>query len=425
MSSRPPIVRRRPLTSASDNAPSLPEPAPSQQSTIRTPLSPIYVANSVLKHSPPEGTPSPLRQLERGWKEKRRLHLKDASLRAQTNSVRFAITSSTSALLTPPSTPPPSQNFAIIRKDANNPIDTVHTGLSSGSNCTINPEQPVNSQTATSARNTDTPHHIRPILSYPLPSTSCPVPLIKGKKDTINVSSPGSMYEVILRLEEGRVVKVRRGGFIAELFMKRKGQIQERLLDMKDVGKWTETEKRDWQNISDVISDFKRMTIRVKMFLPLGHLRITCSSPPDIILTFQTDSLSKGYLAPNADSKTREINQPQVRDDNRWEVQVRMLYSRYRNELKIDTYTYHARKTYLNRGFGCLKTKRTIPLLQQDDMLRRQPTAKDVNGITAEDVANTIGIQRNTEIAEWKEEEREALKRLWTLRHEWERWDDF
>ncbi|WVW79647.1 hypothetical protein I302_101616 [Kwoniella bestiolae CBS 10118] len=475
MSSNVPLTRRRPKPSTA-HYPELPPPIPSPPSRQghTTSRRPSVVASTI--HEILQDTPSPLRELERGWKETRRKRLGIVSLAdensprddtitqvgydrlrgnnpydaGETNfhretftgkepgggvmerpsgneyrrnrntvNVRF-ITSSSSALLTPPDTPPaspkvPDNSIPNRKKDqqassrAKGNIPTrprQHSIISSS--CPPVPPQPV---TIPQPRK----HTIKPILSHPLPPTSRPVRIQKNKRDTIYIPSQPSRYEVVLDVVGGQTIRVGRGGRTVEFISGsggRKGK--RRVLDIEEVEKWSNEDKRDWENFNGVVEGFKRIIPRIKIFHPLGHLSITCSSPPDISFSFQKTMESSNINTPSKSTDSSSRESPGFKD-MRTRARVRVVYSRSIRELKIDLVCANS----LNREK--LRTRRVIHIARQFDG-NFAVDGKRGEDMTLQDIIHRLGVAG--EPGDWREEEKEGVRRLWDLKNEWLRWDD-
>ncbi|WVF65299.1 hypothetical protein IAT40_000023 [Kwoniella sp. CBS 6097] len=220
--------------------------------------------------------------------------------------------------------------------------------------------------------------HFNPIISHPLPPTYKPVPMSKGHSDTIFIHQPSSSLELTLRLQGGRTIDVYKGGekvrFIDRLPTKDKGNrvmMKKRVIRLGQWKNWGEEATRDWRNLSGVVDEFKRLTPRIKLYHPLGHMTITCSSPPDVIINFRFETEPKlvhstAFSNANAigksngtPSRTRNVDwrdPPWPTDDiaedaaqnssSSWTqampktrgrtVKLRILYSRSKKEIQLD-----------------------------------------------------------------------------------------
>ncbi|WOO81443.1 uncharacterized protein LOC62_03G004966 [Vanrija pseudolonga] len=129
---------------------------------------------------------------------------------------------------------------------------------------------------------------------------------------------------------------------------------------------------------------------RVKLFTAMGDLVITCSDPPDIILSFSVNPASDDSAAP-AEGLTRR--------------KARVRYSRKSGTVTLDT----ASKTTSTgaSGSNTLRTRRTA-----------QSGRTEEGAATREDDTAALGILVGDD---WSELEREAVRRLVSLREEWER----
>jgi hypothetical protein len=125
------------------------------------------------------------------------------------------------------------------------------------------------------------------------------------------------------------------------------------------------------------------------MYLPLGQLVITCSTPPDIVLSYTTTERGMGE-------------------------KVRITYSRAISQLRVDVSYNSARTLCLKEqdtAGESFKSKRVIPL--------RLPTEH-----VAKDVTVGLGLRvKGDGMGEWSQVERDGLARFWDARDEWRRWD--
>ncbi|WWC90951.1 uncharacterized protein L201_005889 [Kwoniella dendrophila CBS 6074] len=427
MTSVPTCTRRRPLSVSviheAHLEPALPEPIPCPI----TPLVTSYRSNLSrglgLGHHQDEYTPSPLKELEKRWKETRRRRMgngeSDNNVKnrfikhnvheidepTRRNNVRFA--SSSSALLTPPSTPPRSPQLSA--KETQYEQAVLHSAKPNrgkkGNTAPAYPAIPPDLQSVS-------PQAFHPITSSPLPPTVKPVPILKAKEDTIYVHSPASSYELTLNLAVGQVIRVRKGGMVIEL-TSGTGREKARILRLRDFENWSKYEKRDWENVSGVVEGFKRITPRVKLYHPLGHLIMTCSSPPDIIISFRL-----GFETPRSSPRNLKYNQQnghKMTMRRQGYSRVKVIYSRSKSEMKVDTIckdtSHHSKES--------LKTQRLIKLSPHN----QQENLDKGEGLSSlEELAVELGFQ--TDFQDWKEEENEGLRRLWFLRDEWGRWDN-
>ncbi|WVQ92975.1 hypothetical protein IAU59_000037 [Kwoniella sp. CBS 9459] len=349
---------------------------------------------------------------------------------------------------------------------------------------------------------------LKPILAHPLPPTPRPVPLSKGYTDFIYIYPPASPLELSLYLGEGRVIEVSRGGQKAVFTHGGEGDRDAdededededgngrtkytRVIRLEDRGTWSKEERRDWENLSGVVENFKRITPRIKLYHPLGHLTITCSSPPDVILTFQlefrprpipalpntvVDRLgalgaaqarprprnadSRGVPSVEADSSPQAPPRPSLSRTRetceRDLIKVRIRYSRAIDQLRIDTERGRSGvieperyRTKRSVALDCIASQTSdkplppaslpeSPLAttrRQDTSTRSQtlqqaattspdlgagPGSGSAGHIDMENASLFLGLR--SDLRGWREEEREALRRLWALRGEWLRW---
>lgn len=130
------------------------------------------------------------------------------------------------------------------------------------------------------------------------------------------------------------------------------------------------------------------LTIQVKLYLPLGQLSITCSTLPDIVLTFD---------------HTTDHSTASIQDVHTGHTKVRVRLSRVMGEITIDI-SHIAPQTGER-----LRSKRTI----------KSGSQVSVSGT---DIPQCLeGILRHA--VGWSRVEREGLRRMIELRTEWERYD--
>ncbi|OCF56156.1 hypothetical protein L486_06097 [Kwoniella mangroviensis CBS 10435] len=447
MTSGTPILRRRPLSTknpsiehgSSPGHVATPPRQTNRSSPHRAALSSTLRYDQVI-----EDTPSPLRELERGWKEIRRnrlgipqpmdgdetaIQLRHTQYEQSQNpknideehqkvlrgdrmrqidsydgikrnvrqrnkdqvNVRF-VTSSSSALLTPPQTPPESPKSphvhlsSTINEQSEYPPPnsmTVGPRLSTAKSAFVKspilPNQAHKEQPFTRKA-------LQPILSYPLPPTSHPVPIQKNKKDTIYIPSQPSSYEMILYLVGGRIIKVKKGGSLVDFTTEDSmGKVRERTLYTSRAEQWDEEDRRDWKNLRGVVEGFKRITPRSPL------------TPPD----FRNDKMETSELSSRTESTKRVCK-------------VRLVYSRSIRELRLDTASTNVLREEK------IRTRRIVRISRQvgSTSMKEQKTRRqdDFEGICRY-------FSLDTELLDWKEEEKEALRTLWALRDEWVRWD--
>ncbi|WRT69324.1 uncharacterized protein IL334_006308 [Kwoniella shivajii] len=445
MSSCPLRPRRRPLsTESSGPSSTLPIEIPKFEARVTelgalTPNRISFIERLKVDHL--EDTPSPLRDLEKGWKDTRRRRLEgDKRLmeaRSQLpggrpvsntkgkgfkenneyrsssnqNNVRFT-TFSTSAPLTPPTTPPHSPRCSSNLFPKNSDEVVIIPVPDQPIRTTIEiPQAAVRRPTTTLARLTPqqvSKPTIHPILAYPLPPTPRPVPLIQGKIDTIYILTSSSPFELILLLDGGKRIKILRGGRAIQTSTEAKKDGQ-RVLDLANTADWTKKDERDWENVRAIVERFKRITTNVKMYHSLGNLSITCSSPSDLILSFQVDSDPLSRISPKRTYETTFTGKRNVVGNG--EIKVRLVYSRLISECRIDTTTVLRDRRHDEK----LRTKRIVAVSQS---LGRLHYAK-LGRTDIEDVGIHLGLLSN--FIDWREEEKEAVRRLWALKDEWQK----
>jgi hypothetical protein len=108
-------------------------------------------------------------------------------------------------------------------------------------------------------RKADTPINVpRPVLAHPLPPT--PTPMILGHKTTLFIpeQSQSCPHECVLRIGRRRI-SVMRGGEMIEVA----SGTQVSRMRLAEHKKWSQTETRQWETVSDLLEQVKRKTPRV------------------------------------------------------------------------------------------------------------------------------------------------------------------
>ncbi|WVN87887.1 uncharacterized protein L203_103084 [Cryptococcus depauperatus CBS 7841] len=227
-----------------------------------------------------------------------------------------------------------------------------------------------------------------PVKAYPLPPTPHPVPLGAGGGNTIHVS-PSPSLEMILNLARSKQIRIQKGGRQMVFLNSKpiKGWIMQKRLNVLEKEGWALEDVKDWELIENYVQRFKRQTPQAKIYHALGNITITCSTPPDVVISFRLPSKInyEGSLSLQCT------------------VKIRMVYSRLAQELRIDTSSVEYSSKVANpKSLEKLKTKRIIPLLNDGNV-------------------NSEHEQGRTK--DWKQEEVEALKRLWETMPEWSKWN--
>lgn len=109
-----------------------------------------------------------------------------------------------------------------------------------------------------------------------------------------------------------------------------------------------------------------------------------CCKPPDIVISFRFPSPYNKLSSTNISSST---------------IKVRLCYSRISKEIRL--HTSYAKASHSEKSEERLRTKRIVPLTSNGDI----------------DVA--CGTNHTED---WRDEEKEGLKRLWDTKREWEKW---
>jgi len=150
----------------------------------------------------------------------------------------------------------------------------------------------------------------------------------------------------------------------------------------------------------------------VKIWHALGTLVVTCSEPPDVVLTFDT----LDHPASGSQTAGRTIS-----------GKVRLTYRPSNSTMQLDTYTavvegLKAVAVDLRDAKRLKPRKRTA---QTDSFRTRRCVSVYVidhklvdnshDGLDA--TCKTLGL----DLAGWAPDEVEAVRRFWALRHEWAR----
>ena len=141
----------------------------------------------------------------------------------------------------------------------------------------------------------------------------------------------------------------------------------------------------------------------MKIFHALGHLTITCSSPPDVILSF--------LLGESASIARRQRDAPASEAAGNSDGKVRVILSRIAKQISIDTVTQYAGPAEFGRKEK-FRSKRVLPLGSAHFNLSPPVTGN----ATVEDAWTSLGIYRK---GGRHSEELEGVRRLWVLRDEW------
>lgn len=200
-----------------------------------------------------EQTPSKLRLVEQGWRQRRREEIARKQVQQACHGIpkvdhvghqghataivmmarnpgdpADAMTSRTKPMMAPPTPPPtPPPDFKPVRNGQDHEEDVLK----------------------------DAP---RRIISHPLPPT--PTPVVLGQKTTLLIpdqSLPGS-YECVLRMGSRRI-SVMRGGEVMEVVSGNKFLWTCR----GECKKWSQAERKQWDTVWDLVEEVKRTTPRV------------------------------------------------------------------------------------------------------------------------------------------------------------------
>lgn len=171
----------------------------------------------------------------------------------------------------------------------------------------------------------------------------------------------------------------------------------------------------DWWSTAD--------TLQVKLWHKLGRLTITCSTPPDIILSYTdtAQNLEQPSRASQIDSSATSHTSSCTG------LVVRITYSQSRAILQLDLSTRSAggpqcsAETFRSKRVIAVPTVDTRSIyaatVPQYTDQERKATQYDASEKQA---ATMLGVHTST----WSSAEREALRRLWILRPEWRRFSD-
>lgn len=135
---------------------------------------------------------------------------------------------------------------------------------------------------------------------------------------------------------------------------------------------------------------------QVKMYTPLGQVGLTCSEIPDVVLSFKLQARCTRFEGVEGSQSQGAL------------TQVRLRYSFTTAMVELDTRTTRPRGTRMEKS----KTRRSVPIEPLD---QRVASAGD-RPTTTDSAATALGVVVG---GDWTPPEREAVKRLFTLRNEW------
>lgn len=196
-----------------------------------------------------EETPQGLRDLERGWREKRRAVLGDSEA---INTLR-------------PKYP---------REDARKKVFYGREGVEVGRSGRLQlgqtplPTPPNSPKMDKPSKYISVKAEIescQPIMVGALPSTHGPVRLTSRSKSTIHVISSPAPNSIILEMEDGSTVKIRRDGRV--LVMQSHTQGRRRLtssIRLDDKIGWKKDEREIWEGIAKLVEGYKRASPKVR-----------------------------------------------------------------------------------------------------------------------------------------------------------------
>ncbi|ORY28809.1 hypothetical protein BCR39DRAFT_533982 [Naematelia encephala] len=295
---------------------------------------------------------------------------------------------------TPPPSPPPSRDFdpkLSVRQSSRLQSEDTKS-------VEVIPMLPGNSGSSSSVPN------LQPILARPLIPTSRPVPLTRrNSESTIHIHPLSSAYELTIQLSRSSPpIIVYRGGSVIGHGSKRN------TVKLAMSAQWNREDKRIWDKVQKLVEGFKKITTRVKVYHTLGRLIVTCSTPPDMILSFSFDCSS---TIPHRTTDHQNFHEPQLcpHSNTADPIKVQVTYSRVQKQLRIDTSSRPT--TLLELPKEAFRTRRTINMRSLNDRQCDNRDGEDLHTLLSGDNCG------------WREEEREGSRRLWELRSEWTRYD--
>ncbi|GMK57147.1 hypothetical protein CspeluHIS016_0309870 [Cutaneotrichosporon spelunceum] len=205
-----------------------------------------------------------------------------------------------------------------------------------------------------------------PILVQPLPPTRHLEPLSRKSSDTIAVHQPTADVALTLNFHR-QTAYVNSAGDVVTI----EGRGPQ-VLRLADSASWSASQRHLWQLLARLVREYKRRTPRIKVFTPLGELVVTCCEPPDIVLSYLVEAQAA--------------------------TKVRLRYSLSSFEAVLDTSSHRPRGTRDETH----RTRRSIPLRWSGE---------------GEGAALALGV----DCSEWESMEKDAVRRLWTLREDWAR----
>lgn len=346
-------------------------------------------------------TPLKLREIEDGWRDKRKQKLAQLnnvdgnrtvgkeylSLKSRTvTAVRAlnddALVEPCNHLPSPPLTPPELADRP--RRPAAGPLSVDNSAI------------------ARQEAGNDSP---RPIMAFPLSATITPMNIARGV--TLQVPSPNSnvLHELRMDLSDQRVV-VERGGRAVE-WIDRDSSRTRRRIELDKAHGWDSCTKKQWQVIADLVERIKRGTPRVspsstrslgaltkmqmEIYHPLGVITVTCSAVPDICLAYDVRSFS---IPSRAEYHRR----------------IRLVYSSSTNSIRISTRLISDIDTR-----NVFRTKRVVPL----GHISFGVVQAWQRGSEAQVASQALGFSLS---GDWLDYEIAAIERLWQTRDEWIRY---
>ena len=242
-----------------------------------------------------------------------------------------------------------------------------------------------------------------PILAYPLAPSLGTIQLGRNGSLTIPQHTTCSP-ELILDLG-GQDIVIGRGGDSLEMNLE--DEDEKRSIHRTGYVCWSRKDWRQWEMVRDLVEQVKRKTPRVshqsvtsyqaegqiKIYHPSALIAITCSSPPDVVITYTISGNSSDSIPISSEMHSLTA--------------IKLVYSPSREKMVIDT----SEKQGMKRN-STFRTRRSVPTPSSHlpNMIAQKPNSS---------ACTALGL--NTGPA-WSAVEVEAVKRFWALRKEWLRY---
>lgn len=205
-------------------------------------------------------TPDALRDLEKGWREKRRVVLGDIGVSNTPAPVRTRQLPSTKSTFKP----------RVARKQAGLPLSRPLPVLQPVA--TLPPSfQKFGSIPLPTPPHSPLPtkpslEKVLPILPGNLPPTRHLVPLTSGSRSTILISPYPAVYPITLQLPDGLAVQIHKDGSLIRY--QDPGSTKSnawRLIRLSEQTRWTNEETARWEGIAKLVEGYKRATPMVSL----------------------------------------------------------------------------------------------------------------------------------------------------------------